>query len=1596
MRRHGSALVVVLMALALLLALAVPFLAAGKLRSESSRERFSRTEARLAVDSATRLFTRVSATSHPAVDPTPLWDDPAEWDLGLKGPYPAVLGGSYEDGREAWGVETQSLQTLPSLSTAPPLLLQNLLRPCFVTDDIDFTQDSLPVSSTEGFPESGYLFVGAELVRYERIDERTFLDLEEVEEPPRDPERIRFREGTAAIDPRVVSLVLSHVEGGHRPIEFLADATAHDPFEFGVLPQDEIDRIARRTETRTGAFGAGMWCPPTVLVRDFDPVDSTAILTEDTLSLGSGSLVRLEADGVAFDTLALFNRGWVALWPPPTHPLYSYETTARALVREPVDINSTPFEVLVALAAGVKLQPHMAAMLSPESERDTVGDPWVTVGHARAFAEQVLSARPLRGPEDLWSRVLDPLMQAGRLHYIEAWALALNGLEAGHGALMQSTLPFAYRTGDAYRQRVVAASRSRIGRTMARIGEQHRAEVAPGGSLLQMWNTQDRFDDLARWGRGAHGTITVPSNLHGFEGAHDPPSGVGPRVGINPEWPPSEPSRSTAESAIMPAPAREADPSGQNDLGLTLHFDDVPDAEGLDVSEHGMRVMSVEDLGLDEGDGVSDVQPLHAQGWFKLESGSASAGLIDLLGESVDRNRMQALLDEGDLVVRAWDDAGEDPLDLDGYQECAEVRISPDDYDFLGRWFHIGALLRGVSPDGLLVDVDGAPRGEVKGRTWLTGEVSDWVPGDADSEIAVESTEGFPSQGLIRIGSEVIEYSGKTSTSFILERVATAEGYLGGRAARESTLAHVLAVATSHPSGSGVELCGYASPLESNIPAGGGRVTGAIGPFSVARGSEGPDDITASLLDPSGNNTITIPLGTGILATYVGPLELIPAVDGDPHYADAFQEDGGYAILIQRPRYWSQSGVPVVDQNGDRIGGVELVRYSARTGTTLEIQERNVQPNDLAEAGSDYHDGLGRSFLTDWDPNIQGSNGPLADLASAQVYILPVSVKGSGVTDLTYLPANEEQSQFAQISSPTDAASTEWIRYDRIINGCFVRDEWNAVYNAFTALNPDLWQVGDGEWPPPGSSSAGTWPTYSPIEQTTPHIRSIGEPEEIDATIEAVRLALGFRGVMGTFTHAHTVQERIVPVFRTLRTSPHGGYPGRLDRVAVMQPDDSALPPQWYTVQWGMAPGQFYDDRVQVGLTYVAFAEDPGLPAVGATSETLYGLDGDVRYSPRIVKFPSGERPRGLDRFAVGGDATGAASEMSGWVDEVELHTPPGLLDAGAPVSRLAGFILEADLYDMSEDPIRLSPQLPFVAGGIPIPTSSQVLPPSGLLDIDGERIAYQRIDEGVGELELAIDGRALLGTTARSHSAGTLVRLVDGRAASTLASAVGPTDATLELEDSSRFRPMESILIGRELVHPAWKQGNSLLFARRPRDQVADDDDDGEGDALLRGRFGTTASEHEVGEFVYSFPCRYLDRYEPRSDHPVIASYEFGLNEPDALWRGVFFDAEPFEDPSLRVRLLVRAEPADWDDDPSSTPALSLFEQGRSEDGGPLPLWLHTDAIQCRILFDWESGAFDSEQFLATGWTEAPRVRALGIDYFAESRVTERREVIE
>ena len=1635
--RRGAALLIVLMSLAVLFSLGVPFLFASRMRSEAANETYDRSRARIAVDSASKVTAFHEALTHPSIDPTPLWDSVSEWDGSVLGVLPQSLGEDWEGSTESWGAEIESVQASVSFATAPPMLLQNLIHPCFLTADAAHGDAELQVTSTEGFPDTGLLWIGSRWVTYGGREGGKFTQVLQDPEAPEDLDQTRFRRGFEVQDPRVQALALSRFQSGsHQGPEFFGDILN---FSFGtaageILPELDKQTLQSYATLSAGAYGAAQWEPAGWLVRAIDPEHPEIIVVNDGSLFNAGTVLRLiPEDGLesdVIDRLVLVARGGGVVLSAPVPTWFTpFRTRIHALRREPIDINACRPEVLQALATGVAFQGAPPVVTDLTTSGSRVRE-WVSPAEARSFAERVMQMRPLHGPEDLWSRVLAPLAEEGGLTDIDAWALYVNGMDPNSGTLRQSTTSYGYRSGNTFQHRINAAIRSRLGRTLARAAYRERIHAAPSGLLMSLANTQETFEDFGRWARGMHGVTTLPNAVGTFTQAFGMPitaptlqMGTLQRPGL------MYPETDHEVSAVIPTPARESDTFPNSGEGVTEHFDYEPSPLGRRINEIGPHNRPLNDWRVGDGAGISNVEPLHFQGWFKADTLSAGH-LIDLSGFQTDRNRVSVALEGNELVVRCWGTTGEDPGDLGGFQEAIIQRLDFTEYALADRWFHVSVTLRNQSARGMQVCIDGVPRGEIDGFTYLTQAMDAWsaAPG---GEILVENTEGFPDYGVLRIGNELVDYSAKTSTSFILD--LDPARFIGGRSLREATEALALFSGTSHPEGAGVELYGYSALLLNNMMIGGHNLSGDIGPWSIATAITGPETLTG-IWPP-----LMIPLqaGVGIGSQYVGPLELSPVLDfapGDDHYAKAFQVDGGYAVIFQ-----STFGANVVNaDDGSRFGGWEIIRYSSRDDTSINIVERQVTTPGISAAPDGLFDPDGASFVMDFEDGmtVVGTNIAADDDPRFNVYVVPISVKASGASVASYLAGTDTRSQIVQISDPDDPGSTEWIRYDHILDGgYFVRDDWAALsaslFTLFTDNGDPAFEAGSGG-PSPSmdapSSGASAAESAAPIDPTAPTAARaevdqqqspwatrpvIGVPEDKEDWIQARALDFQFRGVMGTFDHEHKAGESAVPVFTTLRpnsspqspsTIPGEGYVGRLDRVAVLEGGANPTP-FWYTVQWATParenPGYGSGVILEPRATYIAF-EDPGLFQEGPDMDTLMShpsLYSDWREITRISKFPNQERPANLANFVIGGDTSGAAPEFDGLVDEVSLHTVGGMGIPQAANAR-AAMILTAEFDSGFQGQIQVHPGQLSLDGrrwnspGTQTGTYLGFLPQSGILDVDGERIAYNQINTGTGEITIAPGGRGLMGTEARAHGVGTRVWIVDGRAAIAINGGMGISSEILPVSSTAGFSVSGMVLIDQELIHvPMRGQGFLGMPRSRDRDQAQGQDDPSMG--LLRGRFGTDPAAHADGAVAISFPNRWMDNYIPRADSGAGSWLQMSFEEPQALWQSLRYEAE-VPDNSMSVRALVRSGFATWEDDPRRTPGLLEFDRGRSSNGGAQKIGFRSDRLDLRIMFDWGVGSFDPTTFEAKAWTMEPRLRNLMVDYYANSRVERSQEVVE
>ncbi|MBL9078620.1 MAG: hypothetical protein JNL08_14005 [Planctomycetes bacterium] len=1296
---------------------------------------------------------------------------------------------------------------------------------------------------------------------------------------------------------------------------------------------------------------------------------------------------------------------------------------------------------------------------------------------------------PFTGWRDLIERVLRPRLDAASNAQKSLWLTVYRNLETGRDCTLEmGTAPICFESGPWVGYRA-AASRARSVVAPGVVGRHERTGTAvavPGFTLEQSWNTQRAFEEAFRLDRRAPFWTTTPINLGALqpgETGNDPAPRYFPHLvpiafpglGLGePRYANDDP----ADVGIEPATATT--PSSQwaaMRVLATDTFAQSPNPRGHDVKKDGPYRMqntgpsSVGNAGGgtaggnagggNTGGGRHDriafpfagpnsfVDRFAVSFWVEPQSLEGTT-LFDHGDGDPDRNRIALHGRDGNLVFEVTDEAGIDPnpgaspagvprTASEWTLPLAELQLPAD------TPLHLSASAYGNRPNDLAVAVDGMSRGKQKFVTYLTtaipafdptlGNNLDDPPGRTGSErylgLPVESTEGFPPQGVLRIGTELFEYSGLNGNTFD----CVWRDSIGGRGARmwgrefrpsipvdsngEPTvdleqLASTgvnLDVFPSHPVGAQVELYGYSTLLSDDSPMmpGTTRLASSIGGFAVARGWLGSNarPITIATTPP-------FTIGTGLDETWTGDLELcdpVPTGRQDPQPAataitDAFPTTGGYALLIQRSLIW-QGNFPGTVGNGSstRAGGVELIRYTSRNGNKLTgVQRAQTLPGDDNQISRDHYEpGRAQRFVTNfedwpWDP--ADPQTLWDDIPTLIVWVVPVSLPVQG-GDYVWDPAQTGLSEWVQLyPDGGDANDTEWVRYDVLADRQHLvranRARWDSLRWQLTRTSTrDTVQVG-GLGPQTVLSDSKT-PPWGTVTATSGFIGYVPQVESDFPQIFAARDALRFRGDPFTRTSSHAHTNSVVMQCQRLQLNPSnwgafGGRVGRFDRVAIVQgstASGSVRPPvEWHTVNWSAR--RFGADNLSTQkpaellgpwpFQLVAFQDGVQGRFIGPTSGTV---PEDPRQYDRVVKFPSGELPAAYCEQVHLGSGVGGQQPITGVVDEVEVvaHEIPDLVVETA-------FTANANTFD-------LVPSLTFHAAGPWQPGQNFVdeCPTTGgLLQIDGEILAYQARNNGT--FTVAANGRGLLNTEARDHDRGARVRFLSHRPVAILNSGVGIRDDALSVTNLGALpRRTGTLLLGRELLHYCWARssGGAAVLAMPRWFPPGEDANSPQARGLFRGRFGTTPQTGQSGEAVVGFPFRYWDRHASASDDPELAYAQLTTTTAPSFFRTLRWREES-RDARVDVVCLVRADGrAPFAADPATTPDLWRFEQP-ADAATAHRIATQASRLEIRFATVYRPGVLDLVGFTAHGWKTTARVEDVRLEYDGQPRIVDER----
>ncbi len=1237
----GFALLIVLLVLLALLVLTTPFLLSARNSDRASAHYADRAAARVSLDTAARHGRAQLGASHPSLDTTPWWDSLEEVTVDN------AFDGEFLDANDArglmWDLEVADVSGRIDLDSAGPHVLANIMG--VVTRTLEVVEDDateIEVSSVTGLDPNGFLWLRGELIFYERIEDGKLVDLHRglgaredeegtwIGDGPWPPSR--HGAGVNVVDQRAHALPLWRAavgDGAIRQLEAFGELRSINDFVMADgLGQDAWAALERCATVHGDQGGGRTWQRATRLTGDVEGGLEGTLPVADLHWFNEGATVQV-SDGVNSEVhlvLAIDKRkGALRLHDLLRNDYRAFEAEVRVLSRRPVNLNTAAPEVLKALFANLQIRSKNSRITGSEAEQ---------------LVGLVVASRPFTGFEDFLRRLVLPAggieelpndasyvpeAFANDTAVIDPWdavALYRNGLNANDVYLEYSTMPYSFITRDTYAMdlRTSVNAKSGVERVSAR---RERVElVTPQRELMRLWTHQEDFDESLRLDREAPFWTSGPHSTSRYHGTTVPPSRMWSHMGT---WEGKIYVPGINDDDVVPADmespptpehifaSREADgwaqlwPAREDELetrsGRLLHFDhETRDPEGRYLPDQPMRYGTDDDLVQYTAQDAPLLRSLGLSLWIRPRTVS-EATVFDLGGTSLESDRVSLLLEGEDLVLRVLDGVGDHPET--SQVEAGEVRfaLAPGQDPGLPAdvWSHVDFSVAGNRPDQLQLMVNGTNHGvRTPGLTRLTG------PASQDTGfLSLESGEGFPEMGVARLGNELIEYT-LDGDNMSIEHIETGPlAGFGGRLSRErfDLAGFPISLAltqVNHAVGTPVSLYGYSLPLGSDVPMGNASLEAELGLWRVAR-LAGVENGATSQGDPINVGIWSFGQGLEGASSTVTGLVLSTAdyQDEDPSEAmRAFHPDGGYAAIIQIS--WSTDTTPAdtTTVQGTPLGGIEVIRYSGWTGTTLQIAARGDAVGELqniqGQTAGAVPIGGRRAFIFDWE-NVPTQDGTLVQsIPNYGTYVVPISLAVPRATELRgYLVAQAGDSQFAQLTHLDQAELTEWVRYDwfEATYGQLVRDAPAALRALYFAilldaddLRPDGQDLpgaggggtggvgggglpGAGEAPPPPLAppppgavlASGPAPGAEPSTTASAAVSGsqwdpyLGELElEPFPISRAASEAFQFRGVLGTQAHIHAAGTQILPVFHVAASGPDTGRAGRMDAAFLV------------------------------------------------------------------------------------------------------------------------------------------------------------------------------------------------------------------------------------------------------------------------------------------------------------------------------------------------------------------------------------------------------------------------------------------------------------
>jgi hypothetical protein len=1652
---RGIALALVLSVLVCLLAVAIPFTLSMRHEQGGVAFRSFDEEARRSSATARDLALAHLGDTAPDRDPTPWADGAEEVEPDLEGAAESLGGdalGPLGPRGKLLSVELEDQSGRIDLNRASlPLLARTLGLSTRLARRLTADEKEIRLLDGSFLADEGFLWIDGEITYYRRRDGSTVLDFtrpavvpgvwEPAQMPTIDPRE--FEAGEEVLDFRAwmaAAWLFKAAPGRESRFESLAHPMAISRFGRGALGLEQRARLERLGTLWSGDAGRDRFGIGTRVLSEIRSGETRDLRVEQGAFVGRGTLFRVRSysGGVDYGFVLRSNRqddGYqLVLEMPLTIGADSGQAVIEFLLPRPVNVNACSRETLELLLDGLQLRGRAGL-----DERT-----------AKLVAERMLAARPLSGLQAL-SDLLDVMVQKEKvLKGEQRDAVLANAEHSGSFLLETASAPFSFASDGVFDLRAAASLNWPLkGREKARAFLHEVIATAGAGRSVRAFATQRDFEEPWRVTRLARGWTTFPENLALWPGGtSDADPGSRLPVLLPPRSRP--PSEELANASARLAPGRMTIRLDQADR--TWHFDagrgdlEGKDPDGwrfadgpltLDVTGGANGVELVQ-----RNSGITRPMPFGVSMWWNAGRDlGAEQTLFDW--------KTNARAVNPDLHDRVRLRFVNRRLELEA--AAAFLRESQDDlytakivYDFTDglpleadTWYHVTAFLRGNRGGQMSLWVDGRPRGKWSHHTRLLSQFDSSTPGvnkiTIDAARLAEGTTKYPSQGSVRVGTEVFEYTAVAGGSLTIER-DVADHFGGIRPAPippppGSTTPPLNAGGMNHPAQSAVEPYGYSARLASDAPDGSTTLDAeGLGEFGVVKVARSAAK-TAIML--SGTGGPSFPIGVGFEAD-ANELEVVQ-LDGNRISGTdkPLQRNGGYALIVS---YYLGNAVSVYDPGqqqvigafdsfttsmGSYIQGVEAISYAAFDGSKLTGIRRGkaianeLQKTDLAEytkttvsgAGAPptvYHFVEPHAFVLVPDPFVW-SNWKVKEF-TVLVVPISVSVADGGVDKHFLIPQSQngfDPCELMQIDSgfnDTGLDSTEWVRYDAL-----VRDQ-NSRWN-FLRADPQRISAMQFAVDRPrlsGNSTAITGDNAANLLSDVALNPTSYAPGQAsyDTLVEKVNgedlanpsdSSLAFRGVLDTGVSKHSGGVDVYPVFRTWLAD---GRPGRYDEVTFVA---DGVRPERHVLNyaWSFPISEDWNNFAHCALlaeelaTRFAATRNPGFNAsttTGFLANQTY--EAESRNFARILRFPSGELPSVWDGSSglVVADGTGEGA----MVDEVRVFAgrdPQQLFSHGSHVLRREVTVQEQDRFELLFDTLRFAGRaLGDLVGLEGIHTDASVWQLGDDFLVGAERQPGNPIVQ-----ELAEEGRTFLGGEPGFHEAGETAMVLPWFCMTRLAGGVSPRESLLPLADPSQFPRQGFALIDQEVV--AWTDlppsaSGAQLYVPTFMAPATPLSSRSRGDAAFRGRFGTPRQSHAADAIVWFWPWRYPDGYAARCDIPELCALEIPIAARRALFHSLVW-REQQSDALASLVASVRVQGrGDFAADPGVDPDFFVFERPGTEEE-PNRIDRQGDLLRLRFHVRYRDGALDPVDFARNSWKRAPRLELVGVEYLAD-RVVE------